>query len=363
MVSDDVLAAAISESIITDAQAAALQDLASRRERERIAEMGTEEHFRFMRGFNDFFLALGVAFLCSSMLYFSTTPLMLLLSAILVWALAELLVGRMRLVLPGILLACFFMILVFGAFPVDEWLTTSTGGAPRIPRNQVVGLFGAFNAGRLAPLAVAAKALIAGIAALLFYARFRLPFVLLPAAASGVFTIVALTTQLSSATLAYSYVLLACGLAVFAIAMLYDVSDRERTTRRSDCAFWLHLLAAPLVVHSFISIVAPNSLTATNMTNSLAATILLIVMALALTAITIDRRALLVSTLVYLGAVIAYAVNSAAIQRADALFSTLAVLGVVVVTLGVGWQPLRRRLLSLLPASLVHRLPPVPAKL
>src|SRR5262249_33112833 len=125
MVSNDVLAAAVSESIITDAQAAALRDLASRRERERIADLGTEEHFRFMRGFNDFFLALGVAFLCSSMLYFSTTPLMLLLSAVLVWALAELLVGRMRLVLPGILLACFFVILVFGAVPVDEWLTTS----------------------------------------------------------------------------------------------------------------------------------------------------------------------------------------------------------------------------------------------
>jgi hypothetical protein len=49
-----------------------------------------------------------------------------------------------------------------------------------------------------------------------------------------------------------------CGLRVFAAAMSFDLSDRDRMTRRSDCAFWLHLLAAPLIVHSLISLIDPN---------------------------------------------------------------------------------------------------------
>ncbi len=55
-----------------------------------------------------------------------------------------------------------------------------------------------------------------------------------------------------------SAVFLGCGLAVFAAAMAFDISDRERVTRRADCAFWLHLLAAPLIVHSLVSFVAPE---------------------------------------------------------------------------------------------------------
>ena len=43
-----------------------------------------------------------------------------------------------------------------------------------------------------------------------------------------------------------------CGLAIFALAMRFDMADPERLTRRTDIAFWLHLLAAPLVVHSLI---------------------------------------------------------------------------------------------------------------
>ena len=40
--------------------------------------------------------------------------------------------------------------------------------------------------------------------------------------------------------------------------MYYDLSDRTRTTRLADCAFWLHLLAAPLIVHSLIRLLLPR---------------------------------------------------------------------------------------------------------
>jgi hypothetical protein len=152
-------------------------------------------------------------------------------------------------------------------------------------------------------------------------------------------------------------ILLICGLGVFAAAMAFDVSDRERTTRRSDCAFWLHLLAAPLIVHSLIWLTTSNAFQA--MTDRVAATIVAIVVVLTLVAVTIDRRALLVSTLTYLGIAIAYALKAASVDQSAVFFATLLVLGAMVLTIGVGWLPLRRILMRLVPVRLGAHLPPV----
>ena len=89
--------------------------------------------------------------------------------------------------------------------------------------------------------------------------------------------------------------------------MAFDLSDRDRLTRRSDCAFWLHLLAAPLIVHSLISLVAPNLAQITN--DAAHRDPVAIVAVLAVVAIAIDRRALLVSALIYIGVVIAYVIG------------------------------------------------------
>src|SRR5581483_4638187 len=105
------LEAAIAEGIVTRDQAGALRALAEKREHERAAAIGHEERFHFMRSFNDFFFAIGVALLGGAMVFFSGgIPLNSLVCALIVWGLAELLVGRMRLVLPGILLAVLFVL-------------------------------------------------------------------------------------------------------------------------------------------------------------------------------------------------------------------------------------------------------------
>jgi hypothetical protein len=48
--------------------------------------------------------------------------------------------------------------------------------------------------------------------------------------------------------------LVPAGLVVFALAMAWDRSDRERTTQRSDNAFWLHFLAGLLVIPPLFSL-------------------------------------------------------------------------------------------------------------
>jgi hypothetical protein len=223
-------------------------------------------------------------------------------------------------------------------------------------------------------LVVALRGLVAALAAGIFYFRFKLPFTLLPLAASLVAVVLAVASKLvPAAQISDPLVLLGCGLAVFTAAMAFDASDRERSTRRADCAFWLHLLAAPLIVHSLIWLVSPAP-TAPSvavrggpwqaMTPELAAVIVFIFSVLALIAIAIDRRALLVAGLTYLGAAIGYAIGGgrAGPSVAFAVSMTLALLGALVLVLGVGWTALRRLLIAHMSASLVNRLPPVPVR-
>jgi len=117
---DDLEAAA--EGIVTPAQVAALRLFVITRRR--TAERADEERFRFMRGFNDFFFAVGIVLFGSGVAYFADLdPIMNMLAAAIIWGLAEFMVGRMRLVLPGILLACLFAFFIFRMTRLD-WSTS-----------------------------------------------------------------------------------------------------------------------------------------------------------------------------------------------------------------------------------------------
>lgn len=350
--------AAVASGVMPRAQADALRAFVAERHRSRLEQAGAEdERFRFMTGFNDFFFAIGILLLGFGMMFFSGgIPLPSLVAALLIWALSELLVRRMRLVLPGILLSLFFIAFVFLAVPADLTTLMSRGASGRAFEDFWLDAIGTTRL----PIAAATKALIGALAASLYYWRFRLPFALLPIAASLVLLAMALIRLAAGelAPLAWSTLTLACGLAVFAAAMFFDLSDRDRMTRRSDCAFWLHLLAAPLVVHSLIPLVTPSF---AQINNTIAFAILLIVAVLSVIAIAIDRRALLVSALIYIGIVIAYALGARrGFDQSAVFFTTLVILGAFVITLGVGWQPLRRRLLALISPSVASKLPPVP---
>ena len=348
----DDLDAGVAQGIITNAQASALRALAAEREKARAAALSHEERFRFMRGFNDFFFASGVLLFGAGAAFFAASvPVGNLLAAAMMWSLAELLVARLRLVLPGLLLVAFFAYFVARAVPLESWLGS--------PAHVTIATFNTFLdtiTGHGNPAVACARALLIALAGLAFFVRFRFPFAMLPMAGGLVLAVMAFTPPSDGWVHAYA-ILLACGLAVFAAAMAFDVSDRARTTRRSDCAFWLHLLAAPLIVHSLIRLTVGNAFQA--MTGQVAATIVGIVVVLTIVAVVIDRRALLVSTLTYLGIAIAYALKAASTDQNKVFFATLIVLGAMVLTLGVGWQPLRRGLMTVVPSRIALRLPPV----
>ena len=93
MLNDSDLDAAVAEGIVTAAQATALRELGHKRERERAVALGHEERFRFMRGFNDVFFAIGVVLFVAGLLYFTPRGATgYAVAAAIVWGLAEVLV-------------------------------------------------------------------------------------------------------------------------------------------------------------------------------------------------------------------------------------------------------------------------------
>ena len=161
----------------------------------------------------------------------------------------------------------------------------------------------------------------------------------------------------------WGFVLL-LGIGVFLFPMRWDSSDPARVTRRSDVAFWLHLLAAPMIVHPVFTLLGLNDGTATIGEGLV---VIALYVALGITALAIDRRALLVSALAY----VLYALSElfkqvGAVELNIAL--TALVIGSALLLLSAFWHQSRSVVVRMLPVGLQSKLPyldraanPVPA--
>ena len=147
---------------------------------------------------------------------------------------------------------------------------------------------------------------------------------------------------------------LVSGLAIFALAMRWDMTDRDRTTRRSDVAFWLHLLAAPMIAHPlFYSLGVTQG---DNIGAGAALAVLAIYIVFGIVALSVDRRALLVSALAYVLIALTYLFREfGAVELNFAL--TALVIGSALLTLSALWTPIRRAVVNGLPDNLQARLP------
>jgi len=143
------------------------------------------------------------------------------------------------------------------------------------------------------------------------------------------------------------------GVGVFLFAMRWDSSDQARLTRRSDVAFWLHLLAAPMIVHPVFTLLGLND---GNATIGEGLVVVLLYVVLAIAALAIDRRALLVSALAY----VLYALTElfkqiGAVELSVAL--TALVIGSALLMLSAYWHQARRLVVNRLPDALQGKLP------
>ncbi len=297
-----------------------------------------EEHFRLVSGFNDIFVAIAaiIALVAAGSIGGG------LLVAAVAWGLAEFFTRKRRMALPSIVLLVAFVSGLFSGLGtiLDASLADGFGSA------NVLGML------TIVLLSVAG-------ASYLHWWRFKVPIAI--AAITGSLAMLALVWLLYALGMGNPdgdeppllLIIFCAGLAVFAFAMWWDVRDRERSTRRSDVAFWLHLLAAPLLVHPlFISLGAMDGDLGAGGT-------LLILLAYALMgviALIVDRRAMLVSALAYVLVALAALLRTVGGIENDVAITAL-VIGGILLLLSAFWSNLRTVLVSRLPASWQARLP------
>ena len=303
-----------------------------------------DERLRFITGFGDIFVTIGLALFLGALGYFGdrlgAAGMWAVIGAA-SWLLAEFFTRVQRMALPSIVLLVVFCASVFMAS--SSWLGSTF---PLFP--SVLSL-------SEQPLTLALAGLATLFAAILHYWRFRVPITLAAGAAALVAIVVGLVAAVAPGGLAAAInpVLLLCGLGVFALAMRFDLSDPQRLTRRTDIAFWLHLLAAPLIVHPLIrGFIWPEGAPG----EASALPMLAVFAGLGVVAVLIDRRALLVSGLAYAGFAFASLIEVSGFADSSTPLSLL-VLGAFILLLSALWHPLRRAVLALLPARLARRLP------
>ncbi|WP_379546028.1 hypothetical protein ACFCW2_09845 [Qipengyuania sp. DSG2-2] len=378
MYSQDEINSAVAAGVMTQEAADALRAHA---EAIRARPVTDEEHFRLVNSFNDIFVAIGIVILLvaagaigqaisEAILpapswpsgnvadeeyaritadYYRSDGLELALAGVFVaaasWPLAEFFTGKRRMALPSILLLVAFVGAVFTAsFGTGQFLSHS-------------------NEDAAAAVFVLGSGLIALAAAWLHWRRFKVPITVAAGAAALAVSFLGLIGLVLELTLEVQGddwmlpVIFVAGVAIFIAAMRWDMSDPTRETRRADVAFWLHLLAAPMIAHPvFTATGVIDNNADVGVFGALAVVAIYIVFGLV--ALAIDRRALLVSALIYVLAALAFLFDQfGAVELTFAL--TALVIGSALLTLSAYWSPIRRTIVGGLPGNLQAKLPAI----
>ncbi|MGF1549047.1 MAG: hypothetical protein ACFBQW_00710 [Sphingomonadaceae bacterium] len=352
MYSEAEIDAAVAAGALKPEAAAGLRSfVAQRRETPTV----DEEHFRLLTGFNDIFVAIATVILLVAVGWIgqavgptadlgAPSPFTGLFVAAAAWGLAEFFTRKRRMALPSIILLLAFVCGVFFA---------ALGLAALIIPEAYIGP----DETPVIALAGSASALAAMIGAWLHWKRFMVPITIAAGAAAAVAVILGLVGAAVGDLPALGDIMLAlafiAGLAVFAFAMWWDGSDPARVTRRSDVAFWLHLLAAPLIVHPIFKTLGTLDGEVSALEGGL---VIIVYLLMGLAALAIDRRALLVSALAYvLFAIRQLFIEAGAVELSFAL--TALVIGSALLLLSAFWHDSRRSVVARLPGTLRAKLP------
>lgn len=380
MISTETLDNAVADGLISADQRDRLRAMERATAGVDEAADASEENLRLVGGGNDLFVTVGIVLLTAGFLFVLNTVIggrtlwIAGLVAAFSWVVGEIVTRQHRMKLSSTVLSLFFM----APMSVALGLVTIERYPIREPENiwQLLAL--------RQIVAPAGYLFLGGViaAAVLYFWRFRVPIL------AGVIAIAAtLLAFLQTALILYDgmttgavavpqledvpelmraalYMPLICGLMVFAVAVALDLHDRERRTVWSDCAFWLHVVSAPMLVHPLFIMATGQDVVFGNIEPDANATIMLgvLIAGFVYVALAIDRRSLLVPTLAYFGSLgIYYLVNSTANTTGIPPFALiLLVVGALIITFGAGWQHIRRLIVRpTLPTSVLNKLPPI----
>lgn len=346
--------AAEAAGILSPKQAKAMRSDLAGRDPDEIAEktktqqptdgpvIGHEDNLRFLRSFGDVFIGVGLVLLALG-------------------------VSAVVAILGG---GALFLVAATGAYGLAEYFGRyKRAHFPTLITALAFLFFIQTGLSRLAALSGILGALITVATMALFYIRVRLPFCIALIAISLLYLLFALLGQIAPGLLRhhFGWVLVIAGLAIFVAALLYDIQDSHRRTRFADNAFWLHLLAAPLIIHGLVGYALMEKtelvfdvLPVVSFTQADATIILIATGVITVIGLAINRRALIVSSLGYAGLAIAVLIKQTDINVGSTLAITLVLLGATIVLLGVAWHPVRNQLIRVLPTWRVFPPPYAP---
>lgn len=292
-----------------------------------------EENFRLIGGFNDVFVVIASGLLLVSLYWLGSliSPVIAVLAiSFASWLLAEFFVRKRRMALPAICLLLSFLGGIFVA-PIAFYQQ------PNETAFMVAGL-------------------LTSIAAFLHWKRFRVPITVAAGMAAVTACITAVVVSILPAAFYWiNSMVFVGGLITFGLAMYWDASDRNRETRSSDVAFWLHLVSAPMIVHPIFT-----SLGVFDGAGGIATSLIVVglYVLLAIVSIAVDRRAIMVSSLVY----VVYAFsslleNSGVVSYSFAL--TGLCIGATLLLLSAFWHSSRKQILKLVPQPIQLHLPEI----
>ena len=339
------------------------------------------EHFRLITGFNDLFVAIGIVILLVAMgaigqalgnaIYPSpewpanmdwdstwweetagqrqrAEAVALSLSAALIagtsWLLSMFFTAKRRMALPSIILLLAFVGGVMGTLSgiIMGIVDTSSDASEALGFALLAG-----------------AALITAGASWLHWKTFMVPITIAAGTAALAATAILLLMAVigpntDKAETVLLTLVFAAGLVIFAFAMRWDISDPKRETRRSDVAFWLHLLAAPMIAHPIFALI--GVMDGDDVGIGAAIGVVAVYVLFGLIALAIDRRALLVSALAYVLVALTFLFREfGAVELNFAL--TALVIGSALLSLSALWTPIRARVVGALPGTVQGRLP------
>jgi len=330
MISKDILIKAEQKDIITREQVEPLyQFLSNVDESEKHDAVAyeddegqnREEPLKFIRSFGDVFISLGVLLLAISVNMANLTGLYLIAPVLGFIAISEWLVRVRRLALPGIVILLSILFFV----------------------NEAIGAH--------IDAAVFIKTGLIGLTSLLFYLRYKMPFSLLPLAASVVAMVI---MQLGFDVLQNPVIFVVMGLLVFAVAMWFDSRDTKRVSHLSDSAFWLHLLASPLLVHGVMVSMFFSDQAWVNALSKEVIVLSFFVLFFFL-ALLVDRRAMLISTQIYVIYALTNFLQGSLDSSQNVLMFVLIVLGLFVIFFGTYWYKARSLIFGFLSGSVISK--------
>jgi hypothetical protein len=365
--------AAADAGIITRDQASRLEAfLATRADPVTRAMPEQTENLRFLNNFNDIFITIGIVILAMGLtaitgLFFGPNfwsmvtgnnagafgALILMPVAAVMWLLAEYFGRRRRMLLPTMASITIFTLYSGLSFGMIASGITGANAKTITSLTQAWDTLGNTGMGTFIGC---------GAAAAIAWLRFRLPFCMFLIAVSAAAAAYTFAGFFGDAGIIFGGLLsIIIGLATLAAAIWFDQKDPGRITRLSDNAFWLHVAAAPQIILGLRGMImgAPNATPSTPEAMLLLASLI----GLGLLSLGLNRRALVVSSLLSFWLALGQVVDAVGGGGSTSFIATTLLLGTGIILLGGGWHTARRWMLGWVPKTgIAARIfPPEPA--